>query len=357
VRLLFVYLQRSSFVREDLKILGGEHDIRTFQFGAEGKPGPLEFAITLVRQSIWLLREMPRCDAVFGWFADYHMVLPVLFGRLFRKPVVVAVGGFDAISLPTLKYGVVLSRWRWPLARLVLGNASMLLPVSQSLIYSENGFSEFPRTSAQGIKAFIPNIKTPARVVPTGYDPQAWRMGPPTRAPVVSTMGMIDSDRTLRRKGIDVVIEVARALPNVQFRIVGIQNVWDVRQRYHPPENVELIPPVPREHLVRHYHETSVYIQLSRAEGLPNVLCEAMLCGCIPVGSRVFGIPDGIGEAGFIVDTPDPAEIAPVVRAALSAGPERRTAARDHILEHFHIDRRRRSLQEIMMQVTSKRER
>jgi hypothetical protein len=184
-----LYLQRSSFVREDLAILGRNHELRTFQFGSEQKPGPFRFAAMIVRQLIWLLRELPKCDRVFGWFADYHMVLPVFLGGLRRKPVVVAVGGFDAISLPSLQYGVVLSRWRWPLARYVLSNADLLLPVSPSLVYSENAFSEWPNTTSQGIRAFIPGIRTPVRVVPTGYDPSAWPAGPMERAPVVATVG------------------------------------------------------------------------------------------------------------------------------------------------------------------------
>lgn len=41
------------------------------------------------------------------------------------------------------------------------------------------------------------------------------------------------------------------------------------------------------------------------SEGLPNTLCEAMLCGCIPVGSEVNGIPLAIGETGFVIKKKD----------------------------------------------------
>src|SRR5690606_39307412 len=59
-----------------------------------------------------------------------------------------------------------------------------------------------------------------------------------------------------------------------------------LRQTYRPPENVTIVGPRPREALPAEYGAASVYLQLSRSEGLPNVLCEAMACGCIPVGDR-----------------------------------------------------------------------
>lgn len=351
-RLLFIYLRPSSFVREDLDILGRKAELRPYRFGGEGKPGPLALATMFGRQLAWLVREIRGCDAVYGWFADYHMVLPLLVARLFGKPVAVAVGGFDAIALPSLGYGVFLSSWRAPLARLVLSQADILLPVSPSLVRSTNSFSEWPGTVHQGIEVFAPHSRAEIRVIPTGYDPDRWPRGPEERERVVSTVGLIDSDRTLRRKGIDLFLEAARLMPDVEFRVIGVPDRDEVRARYVVSENVRLIPPVDRDDLVSHYHSTSVYVQLSRAEGLPNVLCEAMMCGCVPVGSRAFGIPDGIGDTGFVVDTPHPDEITAAIRRALEEASSRRESARRHILERFSRERRREALHRLVDDMT-----
>ena len=344
--LLFVHLALSSFVREDVRILGKEYRLAFFRFGGPRtqKPGLLALIGLLLRQCGWLLRELPRAEGVYGWFADYHMVLPVLAARLFRKPVCIVVGGFDAIRLPQLGYGVALSWWRWPLVRMVFRMADLLLPVSPSLVYSKNRFSEWPEETEQGLRVLAPRVTTAIHVVPTGYDPDVWPLGPMEREPVVGTVGLVDSDRTFHRKGIDLFLEAARLMPRVRFRVVGMVVEEMARERYDLSANVELLGPVSREELVAHYHGMSVYVQLSRAEGLPNVLCEAMLCGCVPVGSAAFGIPEGIGEAGFVVEEPDPSKIAAVIRRALSAGARCREAARRHIATRFHLDVRRNTL-------------
>lgn len=354
-RLLFIHLHASPFVREDIRILQDSFEVVPFHFQSDPKPGVLEFAQLMLKQLAWLIREVPRSDVIYGWFADYHMLLPVLLGRLFRKPVVVTIGGFDAVSLPELNQGVVLSRWRWPLARFVLRRASLLLPVSESLVYSRNRYSEWPNVTKQGIRAFVNRLATPIKVLPTGYDPDLWRMGPVIRGPVVTTVGLIDGDRRVLIKGIDLVFDTARRMPDVTFRVVGVVDPADLRARYDVPSNVELIEPVSREDLVSQYQAASVYLQLSRVEGLPNVLCEAMLCGCIPVGSKVFGIPEAIGEAGYLIDEPDAAHVEEALRKALTAPAVRRAAARRHIQQKYSLDRRRRELTETLAKLAGDR--
>lgn len=350
-RLLFICLELTSFVKDDLKLLRECYDVRVFQFDVNRAASRAERAAGVVREAArqlrWLRGELPEANLVYGWFADYHLVLPVFWARRLSVPVAVPIAGFDAIRLPALHYGVYESRWRAPLARYVLRNASLVLPCSQTMIEHANCYSAYPEVLRNGVRAHVPRFDTPYKVLPFGYDAEAWPMGPLERRPSVLTVGHVTSLRTFRRKGGDLFIEAARRMPDVPFEIVGVPEAQAraIRKKYSPPENVQLSPPRPRAALAEAYGTASVYAQLSRAEGQPNVLSEAMCCGCIPVGSAVFGIPETIGDTGVIAETPEPAVLVEALREGLDiASPETRRKARRRITEHFPTERRRASL-------------
>ncbi|MDZ4701985.1 MAG: glycosyltransferase [Rhodothermales bacterium] len=353
-RVLFIYLSPASFVRDDLEMLGRRVDLVPFHFDVDRARSAAGLLGLWREQRRWLGRELPGADLVMGWFADYHMVLPVAQARRRGIPVAVALGGYDCLRLPELAYGVFASRWRAPLARYVLRNASLLLPVAEALLCSENQFSAWPERRRYGLCADAPGVHTPHRVLPTGYVPERWPAGPECRAPSVCTVGLIDTEQTFRRKGIDLVLEAAALLPDVPFRVVGVtptMRAW-IAGRFAVPPNLTFDGQVPREALVLIYQEASVYLQLSRAEGMPNVLCEAMLCGCIPVASRVFGNPAGVGDAGFLVDEPTPEAIVPAIRQALAAEAGRREQARRHIETHFQRHHREAAMMDAFAQLT-----
>ncbi len=361
-RLLFVCLRMTSFVRDDLALLSERYDVRVFEFGASEAPTRAGRLFGLgtygARQLAWLVRELPRADLVYGWFADYHMALPVLLARQAGVPVVVMLGGMDCNALPELGYGVWTSRWRAPLTRLVVQRASLLLAGSPSLLYNETRYPRWPERHVDGLKVHVPALHTPHRVVPLGFDPLMWPMGPPERSPVVTTVAYIGSERTMRVKGIDLFIETARALPEVTFQVVGMAEDFQkkLRARCRPPKNVGLLPPRPRPALQGIYAETSVYAQLSRVEAFGCVIAEAMLSGCIPVVSSVGGMPGVVGDAGAVVGAPEPEDIAEAIRKALAMNtPEARQHVRRRMERHYTREQRRSMLFAALDGITRRR--
>lgn len=152
-----------------------------------------------------------------------------------------------------------------------------------------------------------------------------------------------------RLKGVDVLLRVALLLPSIQFEIVGLGP--DVASSFKIPSNVECSSFIPQELLLHSYQKSKVYCQLSYREGLPNSLCEAMLCECVPVGSKVGGIPTAIGDAGYLVDYNNDIQIAEAIRLALASSPEAGKNARDRIASQFNLIQREEALRKVIREL------
>ncbi len=349
MKILLVYQHPVSFVKDDIELLGEMGNLATFEFGSFKGNQFIDFGRTLHRQRAWLSRHLRDADVLVGWFVDYHMYLPTKMAVRRGVPIAVSVGGFDAVHLAPYGHGLYHNPWRTRLALPVYHSVDMVLPVAQELIYSENQFSLYPKTLVSGIKAHVPNFRTPTKVLPTGYVPEKWPFNDGEREDLVLGVAGVSRMRTFIMKGYNLVVEIAKLMPDMKFRLVGIapEIVPAIQEEFDPPSNVELLPPVPREALVDHYQRAKVFLHPSRVEGMPNVLCEAMLCGCYPVVSRVFGNASAVGPEGIVVDIPDATLFQNAIREALGATAEQRARARSRIATKFSRDARREGLAEV----------
>jgi glycosyltransferase involved in cell wall biosynthesis len=155
----------------------------------------------------------------------------------------------------------------------------------------------------------------------------------------------------VRAKGIDFLCRAARDMPSVRFTVIGITPVMHDLVRSMAPENLEILPPLPRKDLLHYYQTAKVFCQPSYTEGLPNTLCEAMLCECLPVGTRVGGIPTAIGEAGFLVPFGDVGALVAGLGSALKTGADGGSRARQQIAQNFPLERRERELLQILQEL------
>jgi glycosyltransferase involved in cell wall biosynthesis len=107
--------------------------------------------------------------------------------------------------------------------------------------------------------------------------------------------------QTFLVKGLDRFTELARVTPDLTFVIVGIGK--EMYPGFNPrPDNLVLLPLVDQQELYQWFGRAKFYAQLSRSEGMPNGLCEAMLMDCIPLGMRIGGIPAVIADNGYLLD-------------------------------------------------------
>jgi len=255
--------------------------------------------------------------------------------RFFGKRSIILVGGVDVAREPGLNYGMFLNPWKSVLVRYALRCASRVLVVDDTLRSEIN-----ERIAGEG-----KNI----RYVPTGYDTEFWTPKGGKRSEVL-TVAVVLNERRVRLKGIDTLIEAAGNLPRLKFKVVGVRP--QAVQHLHPPRNMLFYEPVPRSGLLAHYRRAQVYCQPSRREGLPNTLCEAMLCECIPVATTVGGNPSAVGKTGFLVPPNDPMKLTKAITLALKASHQKGKQARKRIVGNFPDEKREKALLELINDLT-----
>lgn len=322
LKVLFTSTQLTSFIREDLRLLRRHFEVDHLVTRGVVAIVKIAFAVR-------------RADVTFTWFASVYSAVVVFAARWLRKRSIIVVGGVDVAKLPAINYGIFLSPWKSVLVRYALRHADDVLVVDPSLQDDAMRHAQYDGR----------NI----RYVPTGYDATRWTpSATEAKEPFVLTVAICHDEFRMKKKGLDVLFAAARQLPDVRFVVIGILPHLVEHARALAFSNVKILPTVDQDGLLQYYRRAKVYCQPSVTEGLPNSLCEAMLCECIPVGTRVGGIPTGIGETGFLVPYGDPAALATAIRQALQSSPEPGKQARTRIAELFTIGRREEALLKVV---------
>lgn len=123
----------------------------------------------------------------------------------------------------------------------------------------------------------------------------------------VIVLGLIGSLK-VRYKGIDTVFKALKSWPKssmrLEFRILGYDGAdyWKKKaQEYGISKIVVFTAPLPAGRAVDSWlDEVDIYLQPSKAEGLPRALIEAMARGCPAIGSDCGGINELLDQEYLI---------------------------------------------------------
>ncbi|MGB0375630.1 MAG: glycosyltransferase family 4 protein [Flavobacteriaceae bacterium] len=338
-QILMVYLLRNSFVRRDIEAL------KHLGFSVQEWHAPpykgIGFLVNRIKEMIWGFFQVYRATHVISWFSDYHSFWLLFWARYLGRPSLVIVGGFDAVAAPHLNYGAFLKKnLRQKIIRANYRRAHEIWVVDASLATGCEG-ALAQKGVQSGLLQWMPELANKIKTVPTGYDPEYWKPAGPKTPKTVLTVGLFTEPRVMERKGIPNFLELARQWPDFQFVIVGDAH-GIISQQDCLPENVKIKGLVSEQEVLHYFQKSTYYAQFSAIEGLPNVLCEAMLCGCIPLGNPVFGIPTAIGDTGLLFDpTKIPEKAASLKKQLLALNPQ---APRERILANFHQSKRVNSI-------------
>jgi len=327
IRILFVRPSKSSFIQEDLKLLRKHFNVRVVDFVLSIRKKPKETLKTMFN----MLAGVLWADVTFSWFADTHAFWAVRLSKIFRKKSVAIVGGYEVAKVPEIGYGALLNPRSTRIVKYVLENADRVLTVDDSL----------KKDAIKNLSMTGKNIQT----VPTGYDYEKFKPEG-EKENLVLTVSVGDSWERIRLKGLDTFVKSAEFLSDVRFLVIGIQGGALKKLQDFASPNVEFLGSLLQDELIPYYQRAKVYCQLSMREGLPNAVCETMLCECVPVGTDVQGVRTAIGDAGFYVPYGDVEATVEAIKKALKS--DNGKAARERIKKMFPIERREKELLRII---------
>ena len=343
MKVILVHSGFSSFVKADYEILKKKYSVKKHFI----KPikSPLLFLFEHLKLVLFLIRYIKKSDLVYTWFGDYHSFIAGLIAKLFNKKHIIVIGGYDAVSIPDISYGIFFKKNLR--AKMVLQSYSWaykILSVDQSLIVGENKYSI--GENIVGIGNFDKKLISKSIILPTGYNPDKWNCENSEKKKQVLTVGLVNN-RSYKIKGFDLFIECAKQLPNYDFVYVGLE------ENNIPPDtkhinNLTVIGRVDQNRLNELYCESKVFAQFSLTEGLPNTLCEAMLCKCNVVGSKVGGIPTVIRNNDFILKTKNVSDAIKIIERAMKSSSEIGEENRNFIKNNYSNSKRANVLFEII---------
>lgn len=338
-RLLYVTPSFQSFVKADLQILEKHFQVRINHYPWKNKQyAPLYFFLqffAMIPSSIW-------ADLIVVNFGGYWAFWPSFFAKLFGKKSVVIVHGTDSAAIPEISYGSL----RIPILRRICGVAysktDLILPVSDSLIETELTFDPTITHHHQGIKTLYPELNPKFKVIYNGLDEDFWTY-PNDMQKEENSFLTVMSPSQFSLKGGDLIVSLAKDFPSCKFYFAGV-GLEDLGIEI--PENVQFHGRLSPETLRDTYQKAQFYFQLSSFEGFGCALAEAMLCGCIPIGSNSNHIPQIIGESGFILKKKDLTLAIDLIQKVLKVENKEVLAekAREQIIQNFTLKQREKEL-------------
>jgi len=180
------------------------------------------------------------------------------------------------LGIPVVCIIHALWRDKWLEMRgLIKGNMSRFVERFQLLHgYSKFIFlSDFSRN--EGLKLGIPEQLT--QVIPPGIRYEEYRTA--TKENFVLFVG-----RLAKQKGLDYLIQAAKELPDIEFKVAGTGEEEE-RIKLCKPKNVELLGYVSHEQLLDLYARAPIFCLPSIAETFGLVIIEAMASSCAIVST------------------------------------------------------------------------
>lgn len=346
-KILYITPSMQSFVKSDIGILSKYFSVRTInQPWGNKKLAPLNF----ITQFLDMLFSISGTKFILVNFGGYWAFWAIIFGKVFSKKVFIVTHGTDCASIPEINYGSLRISLLKRVCDFSYRRADAIFPVSESLIDTDLTFDPLITSKKQGLSVHFPDLKTPTKTIYNGLDETQWVLPTHSQRKKNSFLTVL-SPSQFNLKGGDLILNIAKYYTDCTFYFAGIQKSEITVQI---PDNVHFLGFLNPKDLLKWYQESEFYFQLSSFEGFGCALCEAMLCGAIPIGSNTNHIPSIVGDSGFIIVEKSLESAIPVMDKAIQSADKTLLSinSRLHIESNYSLKLREQNLIESLERFT-----
>ena len=303
MKIYFVGYLTSGFIKDDVEILEEAHDVTIFDLSINASSFKKIYIYLLSTLLEW--RRVYNSDIVWIWFADYPALPFIVWAKLFRKPIVMHIGGWEVYSAPSINYGNQLNPIRGAVSRWIIRNSTVCVVPSEA--YKKIVVALEPGANIVVISDSVSNELCNASL--------------PEKHGVVTALTTMKFTRNLK------------GIPTFEKATEGIE--------------AQIVENIPHDKLIEIFKSSKVYCQLSYTESFGVTLLESMACGCIPVVTDRDALPEVIGNCGIPVPYGDIEKTRVAILLALNADATDIVSVRNRA--RFFSRERKKGLQEKML--------
>jgi len=342
---------RAWFGFPEYEVLEGVPIHRLWSPG-KGWIGAVNFVLALF---FFLIRRRHQIDIYHVHLASSPACVAACVAKLFRKKVIVKLGAsrrYGDLGTSKLKWGGSFKIW------------ALLKTVDRFVCPSEELVQEWQRQGAEGKLILIGN----------GIDTENYRpcsefekgeirrkLGLKVDRPIVTFAGRLEP-----QKGVPTLLEawphVCRYFPMAHLYIIGDGSQKPFLQRQAKELNthnsVYFLNELPASLVRQHLQISDVFVLPSHAEGISNVLLEAIALGIPCVSTAIGGNVDVIenGKEGILVPEEDSSALGEAILQFLKDPITRQNmaqAARQKVELKFSLSRVLKSYESLYQELTS----
>lgn len=190
------------------------------------------------------------------------------------------------------------------------------------------------------------------------FTPSLGAEQPSSKTVVLGTSGLMRW-----KKGLELFLPLMRdlcATHDVRFLIAGYaleaavdQHIAAFLAQHGLQGRLDMLGPLPHEHMAEALHRLDIYVTTSYQEGMPNGVLEAMACALPVVATAADGIPQLVedGVTGYLCAVGDVEAVAARCRQLIGHPALRRhlgQAGRRRVQQHFHPDHEAALIEEVL---------